>query len=569
MKLFNFLWSERRLLLLSASFACLAHTILNIAILNFLGRYATQMNVPGFSWSVFLAVAMGMVGAQAIAAVLADKMAYETAERFRLSLLLCVDSAPLQRLDGVGIDTINIAFCDDSQRVADSVITTVNLLKEAGFIIGVSGYLFWLSPLLMTAVSGVAAVGSLVFAVMKKRGMSYAIRQRSAVDKAMSSFRDMTMGIKQVKTSRSLHDALIAELTKSNREAVRLGQYMGWSFTFGTQTTVLLYLGCQMLLTFVPLDKSINPGTMAILVVGLLVLFGPLLSITFNLRELSIGTIALERIRAVIEKLREPDVAQPTAQDSFKLLNSPSAVNCLEIKDLSHIYQTDGREEFALGPINLKLNAGQSLFIAGGNGTGKTTLVKLLIGLYKPKRGEILLDGRNLQTISTERCNSLFSTVFADTCLFGSLAHSDYDGRLMLRAAEHIKQLNLHHVILQGNSLLAQAQSCSTGERKRLAFVIAALEDYPIYVFDEYCADQDPRSKDYFYHAIIPELKLRGKIVVVVTHDDRYFHEADILLQLERGLPPRLSYHSEIVPKNTPFQLTRDRIRSSHTDPAA
>jgi putative ATP-binding cassette transporter len=551
MKLFSLLWSERRSLFLGAAFACLAHTILNIAILNFLGRYATQMNQPSSNWSIFLAVSLGMVTAQAIAAILADKMAFETAERFRLSLLISVDSASLYRLEGTGIDTLNIAFCDDSQRVADSVVTTVNLLKEAGFIIGVSAYLFWLSPLLMMAVTVVAVVGSAIFALMKRRGTRYAIQQRSAVDKAMSSFRDMTTGIKQVKTNRALHDALIAELTKSNRDAVMFGQSMGWSFTIGTQTTVLLYLGCQMLLTFVPLDKSIAPGTMAVLVVGLLVLFGPLLSITFNIRQLSVGTISLQRIRGVIEKLQGSSVEQDKSPHSIESFDHPPQVDCLEIRDLEHVYQTEAREEFALGPINLRLRAGQSLFVAGGNGTGKTTLIKLLIGLYKPKHGGIFIDGRNLQTFDTERGHGLFSTVFADICLFGSLAHSEYDERLMLRAGDRIRQVRLHHVISPENSLLAQAQSCSTGERKRLAFVLTALEDYPIYVFDEYCADQDPSSKEYFYHTIIPELKQRHKLVIVVTHDDRYFHEADILLQLERGLPPQLSYHNKLVSKST------------------
>jgi putative ATP-binding cassette transporter len=75
----------------------------------------------------------------------------------------------------------------------------------------------------------------------------------------------------------------------------------------------------------------------------------------------------------------------------------------------------------------------------------------------------------------------------------------------------------------------------SQGQRKRLALLTAWLEDRPIYVFDEWASDQDPMFKEVFYRQIVPELKSRGKTVVVITHDDRYYQMADRLIKLERG----------------------------------
>ncbi|HRX88910.1 MAG TPA: ATP-binding cassette domain-containing protein, partial [Steroidobacteraceae bacterium] len=75
----------------------------------------------------------------------------------------------------------------------------------------------------------------------------------------------------------------------------------------------------------------------------------------------------------------------------------------------------------------------------------------------------------------------------------------------------------------------------SQGQRKRLALVVAYLEDRPIYVFDEWAADQDPDYKRVFYSQLLPDLKARGKAVVVVTHDDRYFHLGDRVVVLEDG----------------------------------
>jgi len=67
----------------------------------------------------------------------------------------------------------------------------------------------------------------------------------------------------------------------------------------------------------------------------------------------------------------------------------------------------------------------------------------------------------------------------------------------------------------------------STGQRKRLALIIALMEDKPIYVFDEWAADQDPHFRKYFYESLLPSLKDQGKLIIAVSHDDRYFHIAD------------------------------------------
>jgi len=63
----------------------------------------------------------------------------------------------------------------------------------------------------------------------------------------------------------------------------------------------------------------------------------------------------------------------------------------------------------------------------------------------------------------------------------------------------------------------------------------AYLEDRPIYVFDEWAADQDPHFKSVFYAQPLPDLKARGKTALVVTHDDRYFHSADRVIKLDYG----------------------------------
>ncbi|BDI14299.1 hypothetical protein ANSO36C_01010 [Nostoc cf. commune SO-36] len=126
-----------------------------------------------------------------------------------------------------------------------------------------------------------------------------------------------------------------------------------------------------------------------------------------------------------------------------------------------------------------------------------------------------------------------FSVVFSDFYLFEELLglkNSDLDAQ----AKKYLKQLQLDHKVKVENGQLSTT-SLSQGQRKRLALLTAYLEDRPIYLFDEWAADQDPVFKEIFYTQLLPELRSRGKTVLVISHDDHYFHLANRIIKLDYG----------------------------------
>jgi putative ATP-binding cassette transporter len=208
----------------------------------------------------------------------------------------------------------------------------------------------------------------------------------------------------------------------------------------------------------------------------------------------------------------------------------------LELKAVSLTYT--GEEEgsrFTLGPMDLTFKPGEMVFLVGGNGSGKTTLAKLLAGLYAPEGGEVRFNGRPVLESQLDDYRQLFSVVFSDFFLFDKLLGME---NIDDRAAHYLAELRIAHKVEVRDGVLSTVD-LSLGQRKRLALLVAYLEDRPIYVFDEWAADQDPVFKEVFYREILAELKRRGKSVVVISHDDRYFHLADRLVKLEEG---RLSY---------------------------
>jgi putative ATP-binding cassette transporter len=212
---------------------------------------------------------------------------------------------------------------------------------------------------------------------------------------------------------------------------------------------------------------------------------------------------------------------------------SPRTWQRLELVAVTHSYRSDtSPEEFRLGPIDLALEPGELVFVIGGNGSGKTTLAKLLTGLYEPETGVLQLDGLAITPDNRDDYRQLFSAVFSDfrlfTRLIGPSASLENDGRAQLA------KLQLAHKVTISNARLSTVE-LSGGQRKRLALLLAYLEDRAIYVFDEWAADQDPVFREIFYRRILGELRARGKTVVVITHDDRYYDIADRIIKLERG----------------------------------
>jgi putative ATP-binding cassette transporter len=196
-------------------------------------------------------------------------------------------------------------------------------------------------------------------------------------------------------------------------------------------------------------------------------------------------------------------------------------------------YQEREDNNFTLGPINLVIEPGELIFLVGGNGSGKTTIAKLLTGLYSPDSGMLYLDQRPVTDENRNDYRQLFSAVFSDFYVFGQLLGIDA-ATADARAHEYLTRLQLEHKVSIREGILSTTD-LSQGQRKRLALLTAYLEDRPIYLFDEWAADQDPLFKEVFYLRLLPELKARGKTVIVITHDDRYYYVADRIIKLDYG----------------------------------
>ncbi|MBI3896868.1 MAG: cyclic peptide export ABC transporter [Gammaproteobacteria bacterium] len=235
--------------------------------------------------------------------------------------------------------------------------------------------------------------------------------------------------------------------------------------------------------------------------------------------------------RISLQKLASLGLPEPNQQDFAEPLSTHW--QALTLRGASYRYP--GNDDFALGPLDLTIRRGELIFLVGHNGAGKSTLTRLLIGLLAPTSGRVNVDGITIDDTSRRQYRAMFSAVLTDFFLFDQVMAQESGPDSDAQARRLLGRLQLDDTVSVQNGKFSQT-ALSTGQRKRLAMVVACMEQRSVMVLDEWAADQDPYFRKIFYEAILPELKTQGMTTIVVSHDDRYFHVADRVLKLEHGI---------------------------------
>ncbi len=283
-----------------------------------------------------------------------------------------------------------------------------------------------------------------------------------------------------------------------------------------------------------------SPTTILQFVIVALFMSGSLNAIISATHEMSMAYASVRNLEAVgVAPWRDPGIAPlpgplPGPTEPANEGGEPRAWQSITARNLGYVYSEDDGHGFSFGPVDLTLRRGETLFLVGGNGGGKSTLVLLLSGLLQPTSGSIEVDGRVVTPAGLRAYRRHFTGVFCDFFLFSHVVDRHGDPAPDERINAWLERLDLHRRASAVNGELTTL-NLSQGQRKRLALTQCYIDDSDIYVFDEWAADQDPLFRGFFYAELLPELKRRGKTIVVVTHDDRYFAIADRVLTLEQG----------------------------------
>ena len=519
----------------------------------------------------FLLACLAAFATSALSQIMLVRIAQSIVRELQARVVGEILRTPLRTLERIGQTRLLAALTADIEALSRAAPWIARVLVNGAILVACFVYLGWLSAPLTGLLFAVLVVGGFGYSRLTMRGMRFVRLAHRARDALYGHFRAVLEGKKELKLHQNWRRRFLERLLEDARRFEHARVQASSIFAVTGSWAVTLFLLAIGFTVFVAPEVVTLPGAVRVqFALCILFMLTPLRSLINGMPELAQAGVALARVselglRLIPEDLERDGIEAGPASGSSSQgrlraaspgmrrsarprddhlmgegassegrLNPFAGFQTLQLRQASFQFEADdGEAGFVLGPIDLEVKRGEVLFVIGGNGSGKSTLSKLLSGLYPCDQGALLVDGAPVSHVDLESYRSLFSAVFSDYYLFDELLGS-HRPSFVQEAQEQLERWELTHKVEVRNDRFSTI-SLSAGQRKRLALVASLLEDRPICLFDEWAADQDPVFKALFYESVLSELQKRGKTVIAITHDDRYFGAADRCVRLESG----------------------------------
>jgi len=470
----------------------------------------------------------------------------------------------LRHTEKTGMARLITIYAEDMSLIGQGLNSFATVGTSFFVVLGCLAYLAYVSfsLLCITIVVGLmAATGYKRIHRVSRRLAAEAFVYR---DRHVSQFKDMVSGIGELKlNSKKRHqyfnDEYLPTVFEHEKRYVKFMLFHLFANAWVQLTVFALLIAILLFIAFTNFTTTVL-GPFLIVV---LFMRSHVISLISAVPVWSRAGVALDRMRdqgyMELHRTRVLDQADPQL-----VFGGPNFT--LSVENLTWNYASEVDDSaFTVGPLNIEMSTGELVFIVGHNGAGKTTFAKLLSGLYANESGRLLCNGIEVDAGNRTSYNELFSLLLSDPFIFDRLTvANDTDGNRMTdtvsnavnennielndseqRIKYFLEKLQLHHKVSVVNQRLSST-SLSHGQRKRLALLSAYLENKPIMIFDEWAENQDPMFKKVFYHELLPELKARGKMVIVISHEAQFFHLADRILKLDASATGSTSVAEEI-----------------------
>jgi ATP-binding cassette, subfamily B, bacterial HlyB/CyaB len=309
-------------------------------------------------------------------------------------------------------------------------------------------------------------------------------------------------------------------------------------------TTALLWFGASLVI-----KNQLTIGQLVAFNMLLSNVISPFQRLTVLWNEFQEVTIAIERINDVLDTEPEEDLHHQMRQ------MLPPIQGNISFDNVTFRYHPES-EINVLENLSFELKPGQMVALVGRSGSGKTTISKLILGLYPPTDGKILIDGQDITSLSLHSLRHQVGVVDQDTFLFGGtirenicLGHPGAKLEAIIEAAklagadEFIKKLPMGYEsqIGEGGGML------SGGQRQRIAIARALLGNPKLLVLDEATSHLDAESERIIQNNLI---KIIGdRTTLVIAHRLSTIRHADLILVLDKGILIEQGTHEELMTK--------------------
>jgi len=458
-------------------------------------------------------------------------MAENIIRKVRIRIADKIANSELFFIENIGKGKIFTRLTQNTTIISQSITIILNALQSGITLFFCIFYLLLISKLAFFITITTLSAAIFVYLYHEKIIESNLEESINKENDFFDMLNDTLDGFKELKINKKKTDHHLEKLNQVAIDTEQLKIQTGIQFVVDIMFSQTSFYILLAIVTFLlPRLGHIESGLVIRIAAAILFIIGPLNNLVGAVPNFARANVA---VGVLYQLEKQIDEASKTFKTQVSVQKFTS-FNKIQFEKTVYYYpDAEGNPLFSIGPFDMSIHQGELLFIIGGNGSGKSTFLKLLTGLYYPTSGIIKLDDLAITKTSYPPYRELFSVIFSDFHLFKTLYgykdSIDYDKIYELLK---LMKLDLKTEVIDGKFTNI---NLSTGQRKRLAMIVSLLDDRPICVYDEWAADQDPDFRKYFYDILLKDLQDRGKTIIAVSHDDRYFHVADRVLKMEFG----------------------------------
>ncbi len=456
--------------------------------------------------------------------------------QLRHDLYCHLQSLSLSFHDRARTGDLTMRMVGDVGMMREAAVTALLPLATNVLIVtGMAGVMLWLNWQL--ALIALAPVPLLALATVKlgKRIQTVSREQRkreggiaAATSESMAGMRvvqALSLEGRMTRTFASHNAGSLTDGVRAKRLSASLER--ATDIIAGVSTAMVLGFGALLVIR-----RTITPGDLIVFLTYLKSTFRPIRDFAKNTSRIAKATAAGERVVDLLEE--EPDIC-----DAPDAVTAPPFRGRICFDAVGFAYPGGGE---VMNGFNLSIAPGELVALVGHSGAGKSTAASLLMRLYDPLWGRILIDGRDIRSFTLPSLRGQISTILQEPLLFSETIRENIAlscpeaSDAEIEAAARLA--NAHEFIMRlpdgyDTVLSERGASLSMGQRQRIAIARAALRQSPILVLDEPTASLDRENEGLVIDALLRTA--RGRSTLLVTHDLEFAARADRIVLIDDG----------------------------------
>jgi len=442
-------------------------------------------------------------------------------------------------------------FAYDVEQVANSTTRAITVfIRDALTVVALFGWMFYLNAKLALVFIIVAPVVAFLIVSVSKRFRKISKNIQLSMGSVSRIIEEAIKGQLVVKIfgGRVYEEGQFSLVNDKNRR-----QQLRMQMTQALSSPIVqLIIACALALiiylaTHESMKEEISAGTFVSFITAMSMLMPPVRSLTSIVSELQRGISAADSIFTFIDLQQEHDEGTYQADDVGGLI---------EFDHVDFTYQ--GEEVTALRAIDVTIKAGQTVAFVGRSGSGKSTLMNLIPRLYDISKGELRLDGVNVQDYRLENLRSHISYVGQDVVLFNdTIEHNIAYGTMrscsheeVVEAAKAAYAYDFINESSEGFQTIVGERGVmlSGGQRQRIAIARALLNDAPVLILDEATSALDTESERFIQASL--EKLMQNRTTLVIAHRLSTIENANVIVVMDKGCIVEKGTHEELLALN-------------------